>query len=62
MILYNFEQKIIPFTKMAKIVGVKSTYTLDSIKKGITYKDYRLEYSKLSDEEKQKIVSLFSNK
>lgn len=47
---------------MAKIVGVASTYTLDCIKKGITYKDYSLEYNKLTNEEKQKIVSLFSNK
>lgn len=46
---------------MAKIVGVASTYTLDCIKKGITYKDYSLEYNKLTNEEKQKIVSLFSN-
>lgn len=62
MILYNFENKIITRTEMASKVGVKSAYTLDCIKKGITYKDYTLEYSKLSNEEKQKIVSLFSNK
>lgn len=44
------------------MVGVKSTYTLDCIKKGLTYKDYNLEYNKLNNEEKQKIVSLFRNK
>ena len=30
--------------------------------KGKTYKDYKYEYDNLSNEEKQKIVSLFSNK
>ena len=62
MILYNFQHKIVTYKQMAKIVGVASTYTLDCIKKGITYKDYSLEYNKLTNEEKQKIVSLFSNK
>lgn len=61
MVLYNFENKIVTQKEMAKKVGVASTYTLDCIKKGLTYKDYSLEYSKLNDEEKQKIVSLFSN-
>lgn len=62
MILYNFEHKIVTRKQMAKIVGVKSTYTLDCIKKGETYKDYSYEYHQLSNEEKEKIVSLFSNK
>lgn len=61
MILYNFENKLVTQKEMAKIVNVKSTYSLDCIKKGLTYKDYSLEYNKLNDEEKQKIVSLFSN-
>lgn len=61
MILYNFENKILTQKDMARKVNIKSTYTLDCIKKGITYKDYTLEYNKLSNEEKQKIVSLFSN-
>ena len=61
MILYNFENKILTQKAMAQKVGIKSTYTLDCIKKGMTYKDYSLKYNKLSDEEKQKIVSLFSN-
>lgn len=62
MVLYNFENKIVTQKEMARRVGVASTYTLDCIKEGISYKDYSLEYSKLNNEEKQKIVSLFSNK
>lgn len=62
MILYNFEFPQITRAEMAARVGVKSTYTLDCIKKGITYKDYALEYNQLTNDEKQKIVSLFSNK
>lgn len=62
MILYNFEYHLLTRKQMAKMVKVKSTYTLDCIKKGLTYKDYSLEYNKLNNEEKQKIVSLFSNK
>lgn len=61
MILYNFENKIVSRKKMAELVNVSSPYTLDCIKKGLTYKDYNLEYNKLNNEEKQKIVSLFSN-
>lgn len=61
MILFNFENKIVTRKKMAEIVGVSSAYTLDCIKKGITYKDYSYEYNLLNNEEKQKIVSLFSN-
>lgn len=62
MILYNFEFPQITRAEMAARVGVKSAYTLDCIKKGITYKDYALEYNQLTNNEKQKIVSLFSNK
>lgn len=61
MILYNFENKVVSRKKMTKLVNVSSSYTLDCIKKGLTYKDYSLEYNKLNNEEKQKIVSLFSN-
>lgn len=60
-ILANFEYKILTQKKMARKVGVKSTYTLLCIKNGLTYKDYALEYSKLTTMEKQKIVSLLSN-
>lgn len=40
MILYNFEYKLMSNKEMAKKVKIKSAYTLYSIKKGITYKDY----------------------
>lgn len=61
LILYNFENKIISKKAMAEKVGVKSTYTLDCIKNGKTYKDYAFEYSKLNDEQKNKLASLLSN-
>ena len=35
--------------------------TLICIRDGLTYKDYALEYNKLTEIEKQKIVSLLSN-
>lgn len=61
MVLYNFEYRVIPDAKMIKLIGIKSTYTLTCIKQGKSYKDYADEYNRLSDDEKQKIVSLFSN-
>ena len=60
-ILANFEYKVLTQKEMAKKVGVKSTYTLICIRNGLTYKDYALEYNKLTEIEKQKIVSLLSN-
>lgn len=59
--LQKFEYNIINKTKMASLVGVKSTYTLDCIKKGLTYKDYALSYSQLTLEQKDKLASLLSN-
>lgn len=61
LILANFEYKILTRKDMARRVNIKSAYTLDCIKKGLTYKDYSLEYYKLNDQEKQKFVSLLSN-
>ena len=61
LILYNFEYKIISKKKMAELVNIKSTYTLDCIKQGKTYKDYALSYSKLNIEQKNKLASLLSN-
>jgi len=46
---------------MADKVGVKSTYTLDCIKNGLTYQDYALEYKNLTNEQKNKLASLLSN-
>lgn len=61
LILYNFENKCINQVQMAQKVGVKSTYTLDCIKRGLTYKDYILSYSKLTLEKKNELASLLSN-
>lgn len=61
LILCNFERKILTKVKMAEFVKIKSTYTLDCIKKGLTYKDYSLSYSKLTLEQKDKLASLLSN-
>lgn len=60
-ILYNFENKILTNREMANRVGVKSTYTLDCIKKGLTYKDFVLSYKKLTLEQKEQLASLLSN-
>ena len=61
LVLCNFERNIHSKAKMAKLVGVNSTYTLDCIKKGSTYKDFTLSYSKLTLEQKDKLASLLSN-
>lgn len=60
-VVHNFEYKIISKKKMAELVNIKSTYTLDCIKQGKTYKDYALSYSKLNIEQKNKLASLLSN-
>lgn len=60
-ILANFEYHVLTQQQMANKVNIKSTYTLDCIKKRLTYKDYSLKYQKLSQSERQKIVSLLSN-
>ena len=61
LVLCNFERNIHSKTKMAKLVGINSTYILDCIKKGLTYKDFALSYSKLTLEQKDKLASLLSN-
>ena len=61
LILYNFENKIIPITTLTKIIGVKSDNTLYSIQKGESYKDYFLEYNNLDIQEKNKLATLLSN-
>lgn len=48
------------WTKRYKL-NIKSTYTLDCIKNGISYKDYKFEYDNLNNAEKEKIVSLLRN-
>lgn len=61
MVLLNNERKIMTRVGLAKLLGLKSAYTLDCIIKNITYKDYAYEYSKLLKEDKDKIAELFSN-
>ena len=61
LILTNFQYKIIPQTHMALKVNVKSKNTLAAIKNGESYKDYFLQYQKLSESEKNNFVSLLRN-
>lgn len=61
MILYNKEHKIIPTTHLAQKIGVKSTNTITCVETGKSYKDYALEYTKLTNEQKSKIASLLSD-
>lgn len=62
LILLNFETQKLTRKEMAQTVGVNSTYTLDCIKKRLTYKDYSLTYTKLTKNQKDKLASLLSNK
>lgn len=59
--LYSDEYKITTLKSLSREFGVDEN-VLNLIRKGKTYKDYKYEYDNLSNEEKQKIVSLFSNK
>lgn len=61
LILLNFERRIITNVEMAKRVNIKSTYTLDCIKNGLSYKDFSYSYSKLSPIQKDNLASLLSN-
>jgi len=61
LILYNFENKILTWVDMARMVGVKSTYTLDCIRYGKTYKDYSHTYTQLTEDQKLQLASLLSN-
>ena len=62
MVLANKEFKIMPRKRLASQLNIKSVYSLMLIEKGETYKDLFIEYNSLTDFDKQKIVSLFSNK
>lgn len=62
LVLANAEFKCMPNTHIAKKVGVKSAYTTDLIAKRKTYKDWAIEYDRLSDEEKFKFVTLLREK
>ena len=47
--------------KIAKMININSTYTLDCIKNGLTYKDFYLTYQKLNNEQKEQLASLLRN-
>ena len=61
LILYNFENKILTWVEMARRVGIKSTYTLDCIRYGKTYKDFSHTYKQLTENQKLQLASLLSN-
>lgn len=63
MIFANEEQKkrIIPIGRLKELFNIKSSYTIYCILKGLSYQDYKLEYDNLSQDDKNKIVSLLRN-
>lgn len=61
LVLYNFEYRIIPIVKLAKRLGVNSSYTLYCIRDGKTYKDYTLEYKQLTEDQKNELATLLRN-
>ena len=62
LILLNSERKIVTQKEMAKIVGVKSTYTLACIINEETYKDHSFDFKKLGNEQKDNLASLLRNR
>lgn len=58
LILANAEFKCIPNVHIAKKVGAKSAYTTTLVARRETYKDWAIEYDRLSQEEKLKYVTL----
>lgn len=62
LLLANEENdRIIPLKRLCKKIGIKNDNTAYTIFRGESYKDYTLEYSKLTNDDKQKIVSLLRN-
>ena len=62
LLLANEEEgRIIPLKKLCPKIGIKNSNTAYTILKGESYKDYTLEYSKLTNNDKQKLVSLLRN-
>lgn len=60
MIFANEEFSIVPRSWLCKYFNVASN-TIYTIIRGKAYKDYALSYSKLSQNQKEKIVSLLRN-
>ena len=61
MIFYNDEYKCMPIKHLMYKLGLKSSNTIYCILQGRSYKDFALEYSRLSPEDKKYIASLLSN-
>ncbi len=62
LIFYNEEKnRILPLDKLANKLNIKSSNTLYTILQGKSYKDYKLSYSKLTIEQKNRLASLLSN-
>lgn len=63
MIFANEEngKRKIPINNLMQKIGVKSSNAIYDIIRGGSYKDYKIEYDKLTLEDKNKIVSLLSN-
>lgn len=61
LILCNYEYHLFSIKEMTAKVGLKSTNSLYSIKKGLTYKEYLKQYDSLSSQEKENLVSLLRN-
>lgn len=61
LILYNFEKRIIPIKKMTQLLNLKSSNTLYTIKKCQSYKNYYISYQKLTEIQKEELVTLLRN-
>ena len=53
--------KIVTVNSLMKKFNIKSSNTLSCIKRGESYKDYSLTYSRLTESEKTKLASLLRN-
>ena len=53
--------RIVTIDKLMKRFNIKSNNTLIGIKRGESYKDYVLTYSRLTESEKEKLASLLRN-
>lgn len=62
LILINEERKILPWSVLKEEFSISSNNTFYTILKGKSYKDYVYTYNKLTDDEKNKLASLLSNK
>lgn len=61
LIWANEEYKILIKEDLYKFLGIKNSNVLYGILKGNTYKDYTFSYSKLTEDQKEVLVSLLRN-